>query len=278
MGTKISKSRDPHIPEPRARQVGTGAGTACSGVSKRAGAIIGSVVSGLASKRGTERVNPPEEDAFWREHFRARPYVQSGREYDEYRPAYQYGWESLHRYQGCRWEDAERDLERGWNHAKGNSRLGWNEAKDAVHDAWNRIRFGADEDREWRQMYPSYPRPGTLRVPLQELHDPGNGRLDAAKVAEYLKVSLKQLAEASGKNYSTVHKTPSALDLQSLLQSIKTSLVILEDVFVDHASVLAWLNNPHPDLGQRTPLDVILLGHPDAVKNMLQAAVMGLPS
>jgi hypothetical protein len=127
-------------------------------------------------------------------------------------------------------------------------------------------------------MYPSYPRPGTLRVPLQELHDPGTGRLDAARAAEYLKVSLKQLAEASGKNYSTVHKTPSAPDLQPLLQSIKASLVILEDVFVDRAAVLAWLNHPHPDLGERTPLDVILEGHPDAVKNMLQAAVMGIPT
>jgi Protein of unknown function (DUF2384) len=115
-------------------------------------------------------------------------------------------------------------------------------------------------------------------ITLQELHDPETGRLDASRIAEFLKVPLKQLAGALDKNYSTVHKTPSAPALQPPLRSIKRTLEILEEVFPNRAVVLAWLNSPHVDLGNRTPLDVILLGHPDAVTDMLEAALMGIPS
>jgi uncharacterized protein (DUF2384 family) len=116
------------------------------------------------------------------------------------------------------------------------------------------------------------------QVVLQELHDPGTGRLDANRVAEYLKIPLKQLAGALGKNYSTVHKTPSAPALQPSLRSIKRILEILEQVFVNRSTGLAWLNSPHPELGQRAPLDVILEGYPDAVEDMLEGALTGTPS
>jgi len=144
---------------------------------------------------------------------------------------------------------------------------------DQSHDEEESAR-----DREWDQIYPSRMRPGTLRVPLQELHDERSGRLDAAKFAEYLDRPLKQMADAMGKSYSAVHKTPAAPDVQPFLQSIKTSLVILEDVLGNRSAVLAWLNSPHPDLGHKTPIDVILQGHPNAVKSMLQAAIIGTPS
>lgn len=113
---------------------------------------------------------------------------------------------------------------------------------------------------------------------LQELHDPETGRLDAIRISEYLKVPLKQLAGALSKNYSSVHKTPSAPSLQPALCSIKRTLEILEQIFVDRPAVLAWLNSPHPDLGRRTPLDVIVQGYPDTVEDMLEAALAGTPS
>jgi hypothetical protein len=116
------------------------------------------------------------------------------------------------------------------------------------------------------------------QVTLQDLHDPNTGRLDAARIAEYLKVPLKQLAGGLGKNYSTVHKTPSAPALQPALRSIKRILEILDQVFANRSTALAWLNSPHPDLGQRVPLDVILEGHPDAIEDMLEAALTGTPS
>ena len=116
------------------------------------------------------------------------------------------------------------------------------------------------------------------QVTLQDLHDPETGRLDAARIAEYLKIPLKQLAGGLGKSYSTVHKTPAAPALQPVLRSIKRILEILNQVFVNRSTALAWLNSPHPDLGQRVPLDVILEGYPDAVEDMLEAALTGTPS
>lgn len=40
----------------------------------------------------------------------------------------------------------------------------------------------------------------------------------------------------------------------------------------------AWLNSPHPDLGEETPLEVMLSGHADAVVGLLENAIAGLPS
>jgi uncharacterized protein (DUF2384 family) len=115
-------------------------------------------------------------------------------------------------------------------------------------------------------------------VSLQELHDPETGRLDASQFAEYLKIPLRQLASALGKDYGAVHKTPQSPALQPRLRSIKRTLEILEQVFPSRAAVLAWLNNPHTDLGRRTPLEVILEGYPDAVEDMLEGALLGTPS
>lgn len=115
-------------------------------------------------------------------------------------------------------------------------------------------------------------------VTLLELHDPGTGRLDAARIADYLDVPLKKLSEALGKNYTTVHKTPSAPSLQPGLRPIKRSIEILEEVFGERSSALAWWNNPLPDLGGRAPLEVLLEGHGDAVHDLLEGALVGTPS
>jgi hypothetical protein len=62
------------------------------------------------------------------------------------------------------------------------------------------------------------------------------------------------------------------------LRSIKRSLEILERVFEDRSVVLAWLNDPRPELGRRTPLEVILEGRSQVVEDMLESALMGIPS
>lgn len=119
----------------------------------------------------------------------------------------------------------------------------------------------------------------SIRVTLPELHDPkGTGRLDASRIAGYLGVPLAQLAEALGANYTAVHKTPAAPAVQEGLRPIKRSLEILADMFADPKEVRTWLNSPHPDLGIRTPLQVILEGHADALRTLLENAVAGIPT
>ena len=120
------------------------------------GAVIGAAAGALAGvgvAKGVDMaVNPEKEDAYWRENYSSRPYVQADRGYDQYRPAYQYGWEARTRYADRKYEDVETDLERGWDTARGTSGLAWNDAKHATKDAWHRIErtIPGDADRDGR--------------------------------------------------------------------------------------------------------------------------------
>jgi len=110
------------------------------------------------------------------------------------------------------------------------------------------------------------------------LRDPSNGRLDAKRVADYLDVPLKQLADALGENYKAIHKTPSKAALQPKLLPIERTVAILDERFGGRGRARAWLNTPHPVLDGRTGLDLILAGHATVVSDMLEAAEAGLPS
>lgn len=146
------ENRDPISGAPGAHPVGTGVGTAVGGaaagvaagmaagpVGTVAGAIIGGVAGAFAGKAVAESVDPTAEDAYWREHHTARPYYDKTMTYDDYRPAYQYGWESQTRYAGKSWDEAEPDMERDWESAKAHSRLSWQHARHATRDAWDRV-------------------------------------------------------------------------------------------------------------------------------------------
>ncbi len=162
---EIDVNADPITGEPGSHPVGTGlgaaggatAGAAVGGaVGGPAGAVVGgavgAVAGGLAGKGAAEVVNPTVEDAYWRENYRLRPYVDTSKPYDYYEPAYRYGWESRSRYMDRRFEDLENDLQSGWDRFKGNSRLAWHEAKDAVRDSWHHVErtIPGDFDRDNR--------------------------------------------------------------------------------------------------------------------------------
>lgn len=97
-------------------------------------------------------IDPKVEETYWRENYRNRPYFDGSVDYNEYAPAYRYGWESYNRYPGRRYDDVENDLERGWDNVKGTSRLTWERAKSAVRDAWHRIEraLPGDADNDGR--------------------------------------------------------------------------------------------------------------------------------
>jgi hypothetical protein len=120
---------------------GAAVGTAVAGpVGTLVGAAAGALAGGLVGHGVAEGINPTVEDAYWRENYRSRPYADASRGYDEYQPAYKYGWESRGRYGAdSRFEDVEPELETGWNQARGASRQTWNEARNATRDAWHRV-------------------------------------------------------------------------------------------------------------------------------------------
>ncbi len=118
---------------------------------------------------------------------------------------------------------------------------------------------------------------GGLQVVLPELHDETSGRIDAHKLAVYLGVPLKRLAEGLQLNYKASHRNPSAEAFQPALKPVKRSAEILHDFFHKPETVRVWLNTSHPDLDGHTALEMILANNPSAVLRILENAAAGVP-
>jgi hypothetical protein len=112
-------------------------GTVAGPIGTAIGAIAGGIAGGLAGKSIAESIDPTAEDAYWRQQFNKRPYYENGAKYEDYQPAYQYGWESRAQYPDRPYSEVEADLERDWQEK--HHGLHWNKAKHAVRDAWDRI-------------------------------------------------------------------------------------------------------------------------------------------
>ena len=87
-----------------------------------------------------DRLSWTDEDSYWRDNYRTRPYASSAqRDYDYYQPGYRYGYEAANRYRDRNWTDVENDLSRDWNTYEHRGTSTWEQMKDAVRDAWDRI-------------------------------------------------------------------------------------------------------------------------------------------
>ncbi|PYQ67242.1 MAG: hypothetical protein DMF54_05135 [Acidobacteria bacterium] len=148
-------NRDPLTGESGSHPIGTGVGAtggAATGaaVGGAVGGPIGAAVGGVAGAVGggaaghavAEGLDPTVEEAYWRRTYITRPYYRAGRTYEDYEPAYRYGWESAIRpeYRSRKFEDVESDLERGWDKVKGKTKEGWRDVREATRDAWYRVR------------------------------------------------------------------------------------------------------------------------------------------
>lgn len=146
-------NRDPITDEPGAHPVGTGVGAALGGAAAGAavgtvagpvgtviGAAVGAIAGGLAGKGVAEVMDPTVENAYWRDNFTDRPYVEGGAKFDDYGPAYGYGVDSSTKFGDRNFDDIEPDLARDWDAARGTSSLSWERARNASRDAWERVR------------------------------------------------------------------------------------------------------------------------------------------
>ncbi len=152
-------NRDAITGEPGAHPVGVGAGAAGGGITgalvggavggpigAAVGAVVGSVSGGLAGKSAAEAINPTLEHAFWRKEYGNRPYFTVGSPYEDFGPAYQYGWESYASHKGRTFKDVEPQLRREWESRRGQSKLNWDSATDATEDAWRRVEEAIRRD------------------------------------------------------------------------------------------------------------------------------------
>jgi hypothetical protein len=145
-------NRDPLSGQPGSHPVGTGIGAAGVGtaatvvggvvggpVGAVVGAVVGSVVGGLAGKSTAESMDPTQEDNHWRENYRSRPYVEKGRTYEDYQPAYRTGFEGYAQYGSSNksYSESELDLQRDYE-ANASRTLTWDQARHATKDAWER--------------------------------------------------------------------------------------------------------------------------------------------
>ena len=113
---------------------------------------------------------------------------------------------------------------------------------------------------------------------VPELHDPASGRLDAGRIAEYLGIALSAFAQLSSMSVAGLHKNPASASLQESLIPIARSITILSELLGSKEKVRVWMNSPHPDLGGRPPIGVVLEGKARVVSEMLEAALAGQPS
>lgn len=102
------------------------------------GAAVGAIAGGLAGNSIAASVDQQQEQAYWRDNFRSRPYAE-GADYDDYGPAYAYAVERYVEHRGRSFDTAESELARDWGNYRGSSRLGWDRARHASRDAWERL-------------------------------------------------------------------------------------------------------------------------------------------
>lgn len=85
--------------------------------------------------------------------YRDSSYYKAGQTWDDYQPAYAYGYD---RYttdlRGRSWNDAESELEAGWENAKAQSSLAWEDAKGAIREGWHKLEraMPGDADNDGR--------------------------------------------------------------------------------------------------------------------------------
>lgn len=152
--TNPDANPDPITGAPGSHPIGTGVGAAVGGAAGAAvgsifpgvgtaiggviGAILGATGGGVVGKDVAESIDPTTEDEYWRNNYKTRPYYSADTSYEDYAPAYRYGWEARSRIADRKYNDVEKDLGTGWEKVKANSRLGWERAKSATRDAWDR--------------------------------------------------------------------------------------------------------------------------------------------
>ncbi len=149
-------NRDPLSGEVGAHPVGVGVGAAAGGMAVGAavgvvagpigmavGAALGAIAGGLVGKGAAEMVDPTADDAYWRDNYTTRAYVNQVHSYEDYAPAYRYGGKYYALYGDRGFEAAEADMAESWEIVRGESTLSWADARPALRDAWDRAKARA---------------------------------------------------------------------------------------------------------------------------------------
>jgi hypothetical protein len=112
-------------------------GTAAGPVGALIGAAVGAVAGGLGGDAIANSVEQVRDAHDWQDRYAKRPYVLEGESWEDFGPAFAYGFSWRQRRAGVSFDDLEPELAAGWETERGASRLGWDRARHAVRDAWD---------------------------------------------------------------------------------------------------------------------------------------------
>ena len=115
------------------------AGKAVAGAVGTAAGIAAGAAAALVGKAPAPKVDPANEELYWREHYASEPYFEANFSFEDYLPAWRVGWEGRSKYPGRKFEDVEEDLKAEFHWSRGQSRLLWEQAKAAVRAAFERL-------------------------------------------------------------------------------------------------------------------------------------------
>ena len=106
----------------------------------------------MAGKGVAEAINPTEENEYWSNEYRNRPYYRPGSDYEDYAPAYRHGYTAASQSPGKSWDEMETNLERDWDNSRGQSTMDWDRARQPARcvgssDATNRRLPARPEQR-----------------------------------------------------------------------------------------------------------------------------------
>jgi Protein of unknown function (DUF2384) len=127
-----------------------------------------------------------------------------------------------------------------------------------------------------RAKHPGLSTPAVAIV--EEPHDPDTGRLDTQRAARALGVPLGTLAKAIGSTPSALAKRSSAKSVQLGLREIEFAIAGLRELLGSDRRMLAWLNEPHPDLGGEPPINLLAKGSAREFANYVRSALAGQPT
>jgi hypothetical protein len=155
-----TRPRDPVVDALGSHPLGTTIGAATGGIAAAAaagsaaagpvgtavGAAAGALAGGVVGKGIADLVDPDVHEAYWRENYRSRPYVEQGALFDDYGPAYRHGCDVVRRYGNKSFDEAEAEIRDEWTRARGTSKLDWDRARHPVRDAWDWVKTHVDHD------------------------------------------------------------------------------------------------------------------------------------
>ena len=121
------------------RIVETAGKTVVGAIGTAAGIAAGTAAALVGKDPERKKVEPANEELYWREHFAGEPYVETAYQFDDYLPAWRTGWEGRGKYQGRSFDEVLRDLEGDFYWNRGKSRLTWQQAVPAVRAGWEHV-------------------------------------------------------------------------------------------------------------------------------------------